>query len=107
MFDILIVEDEITAAEGIRNEISGRLGKVRNIFVARNGQAGLQMAKEHHPDIILTDVRMPIMDGLSMIRQLREWGFTTRVIVISGYSEFEYHCIRMYFDARVRHDSRT
>lgn len=86
----LIVEDEIRIREGIRrllpkldpeNEIAGE---------AENGEQGLVLIQELHPDVIITDVRMPVMDGLAMLEEAYREGCTAKAIVLSAYSEFEY-----------------
>lgn len=86
----LIVEDEIRIREGIRrllpkldveNEVAGE---------AENGEQGLALIQKEQPDVIITDVRMPVMDGLAMLEQAYREGCTAKAIVLSAYSEFEY-----------------
>ncbi len=86
----LIVEDEIRIREGIRrllpkldpeNEIAGE---------AENGERGLALIQKLRPDVIITDVRMPVMDGLAMLEAAYREGCAAKAIVLSAYSEFEY-----------------
>lgn len=87
---LLIVEDEIRIREGIQK----LLGKMRQDYhivgEAENGEEGLRMLKELKPDIVITDIRMPKMDGLEMMTNAVKEGITSKAIVLSAYSEFEY-----------------
>lgn len=87
---ILIVEDEIRIREGLEK----LLGKLRPEYEivgrAENGVEGLALCKSEQPDIILTDVKMPQMDGLKMLTAISDAGIRTKAIVLSAYSEFEY-----------------
>ena len=57
---------------------------------ALNGQDGLEMIRETQPDIVITDIYMPVMSGLDMIEHLRKDGFGGKIIILSGYSDFEH-----------------
>lgn len=57
---------------------------------ASNGRDGLRLLHEMRPDVVITDIRMPIMDGLDMIAQARQSGIDARYLVLSGYGEFQY-----------------
>lgn len=87
---IIVVEDEIRIREGIA-KLVGKLNKDYEVVgEAENGQSGLELIREMKPDIIITDIRMPIMDGLEMLQQLHREGIAVKAIVLSAYSEFEY-----------------
>lgn len=85
----VIVEDEIRIREGIRRLLP-KLDK-ENIVVgeAENGEQGLEVIRREQPDVIITDVRMPVMDGLTMLEKALETE-KAKAIVLSAYSEFEY-----------------
>lgn len=85
---ILIIEDEIDLRQLLKKKLSN---EGFNILEADNGEMGLQTALSQHPDIILLDIIMPIMDGLSMLKELRqnEWGKGVTVIILSNLSEAE------------------
>ena len=59
-------------------------------FVADNGQEGLLRIKECRPDLVITDIKMPVMDGLEMLGSVQEEGIFPKVIVLTAYSEFTY-----------------
>lgn len=83
-FDIklLYVEDE----EDIREELEDFLSfRFKEVFVAQNGEEGLAMYKEHKPDIIVTDVMMPKMNGLEMIKAIREEFGDIPVVVMTAF----------------------
>lgn len=86
---ILIVEDEIRIRNGMANLIEQHTDHTV-VGEARNGQEGLEMALLCTPDLIITDIRMPVMDGLEMMRKLREQDEGWHFVILSGYSEFEY-----------------
>lgn len=69
MKKILIVEDELAYAKLLTDQLSSRSYQV---FSASNGEEGLAKAKKEQPDLILLDIRMPKMDGLTMLSQLRK-----------------------------------
>jgi two-component system response regulator YesN len=81
--DIRSVVDGLTAIEWSTHNI-GVEG------VSTNGLDGLELVKRVKPDIIITDIRMPRMDGLTMLREILELKHSCKVILISGYTDFEY-----------------
>ena len=90
MLKIVIVEDEYAARTGVERLI-GRLGEAYQVVgCAENGHEGLLMVREHRPDVMFTDIRMPRMSGLEMMQHLRETGYDCRFVILSGYAEFEY-----------------
>jgi len=87
MFKVLLVEDEDMIRRGIRFSIDWLKYDCIVIEEGLNGQDGLQKICEFKPDIVITDINMPIMDGISMIREgLEQHTFSS--IIISGYNEF-------------------
>lgn len=86
----VIVEDEIRIREGIRRLILKMDNKNVIAGEAENGKEGLEIIRREKPDVIITDVRMPIMDGLEMLEILHKEGCTAKTVVLSAYSEFEY-----------------
>ena len=86
---IVIIEDEPNSREGLLNIIGRQTGH-KVCGVGETGGEGLELVRKKHPDLIISDIRMPEMDGLEMIRKMREEGIETEVILLTGYSEFEY-----------------
>lgn len=86
---ILIVEDETP----LRNAVTDILTfEGFEVFQAKNGQEGLDLALKEHPDLILLDLMMPIMDGLTMLEKLRqdqEFGKTAAVILLTNINDPE------------------
>lgn len=89
MKKILIVEDE----SSLRRAIGDKLALEKAIFLeAKNGEEGLRVALEEHPDLILLDIVMPKMDGFVMLENLRhdDWGKTARVVILTNLDNEEY-----------------
>ena len=87
---IVIVEDEIRIREGIRNLLRKMFPKHEVVGEAENGEEGLEMVMKLRPDLIITDIKMPVMDGLDMLTVLHESDCRAKAIVLSAYSEFAY-----------------
>ena len=88
MKKILLVDDE----PEIQLIMSSRLEALGyQVLIAKDGQEGLNMAREKHPDLILLDIVMPIMDGITMLRFLRrdEWGKNAPVMLLTNLNETE------------------
>ncbi|MBX4200495.1 response regulator [Candidatus Parcubacteria bacterium] len=80
---ILVVEDDENIREIVLTTL--KLGKFHSI-VAANGQEGVQLALEKHPDLILLDLLMPVMGGMEAFKRIREdkWGATVPVIILTN-----------------------
>lgn len=87
---VLVVEDETP----IRNNLVRKLGDLdlplRVIGTASNGQEAIALIEEKQPQIVITDIRMPGMDGLALCKYLYENHPSVKIVVLSGYGEFEY-----------------
>lgn len=88
--NVLLVEDERTIRKGLRELLENIIGGVSVSWEAQNGIEALQILKKEIPDILITDVRMPGMNGLDLITQAKRLHSFLSVVVISGYDEFEY-----------------
>lgn len=86
---ILIVEDDKSLRHALEEVIS-REGFIA--LVAKDGEEGLQLALKNHPDLILLDIIMPKMDGVKMLKKLREdsWGKTVPVLLLTNDSNPEH-----------------
>lgn len=87
---VIIADDEYLICELIRKMILWDELQVEFAGYAHNGQELLEKIKQIHPDIVITDISMPIMDGIELIRQTRLLNIPCRFIIISGYKQFEY-----------------
>ena len=87
MLSVLIVDDEAYVCDGIENNIPWDEFGIGNIHQAHTGREGLAIAEHLKPDIIISDVRMPHMDGLDMASALQEMGIQPQIIFMSAYSE--------------------
>jgi CheY-like chemotaxis protein len=86
---VLYVEDEEEVRENITMALKRRVGTV---ITAVNGQEGLEMYKAHHPDMIITDLEMPVMNGLVMIEKIREICHPDYpIMVITAYQDEEHY----------------
>ena len=85
---ILIVEDEISLSSALNDKLTNAGYEVA---LAKNGQEGLDEIKKHKPDLILLDVVMPVMDGMTMLRELRKdtESEAIPVIILSNLSDNE------------------
>ena len=83
---ILYVEDDESTREIITLLVSKKIPDA-TLIVAEDGQAGLDAFRKHLPDIVVTDVRMPMMDGIRMAKEIRELSKETRIIVITAVSD--------------------
>lgn len=87
---IVIIEDEIRIREGIIKLIKKINKEYEIIGEAENGVEGLHLVTKLNPDLIITDIKMPDMDGLEMLNFLKEKKSNSKAIVLSAYSEFTY-----------------
>ncbi len=90
MYKVLLVDDEPWILRGLRGFFVSMGDAYSVIGEAENGRDALALAQREKPDIVITDIRMPDMDGLAFVAALRENHLRARVIMLSGYAEFEY-----------------
>ncbi|QJD84017.1 response regulator transcription factor [Cohnella herbarum] len=91
MYSVLLVDDEPYAIEGLQMFVDWEHLGFRVCGVCENGVEALSAARELKPDVIVTDIRMPEMDGLELIGQLRgERGISIEFVVLSAYGEFAF-----------------
>ncbi|NIK70759.1 response regulator [Paenibacillus sp. BK720] len=91
MYRVLLVDDEPFAIEGLQLLIDWEKNGFEVESVCGDGEEAARLIRESKPDLVVTDIRMPIMDGLELISQMRLEGHKqTKFVVMSGYSDFEY-----------------
>ena len=89
MTNVLIVDDEKIEREGLKYLLSREEGE-RNVFEASNGKQALQIIRSEDIQLVLTDIKMPHMDGLELSRRAKEENPALQIIIFSGYSDFTF-----------------
>lgn len=89
MKQILLVDDERIVLESISKTVNWHACGVTLAGVCKNAFEALEAIKNQHPDIVITDIKMPVMDGLELIHKVREFDTHVEFIILSGYGEFE------------------
>lgn len=90
MHTVLIADDERMVRMNLRTLIERDSEGFRVVSEARDGEQALKECLEHEPDLIITDIRMPGIEGLELIRRLSERNIKAEFLVVSGYSDFQY-----------------
>lgn len=90
MLKVLVVEDEELIRKGIVLAVDWAALDCVVVGEASNGQEALDAVERYDPTLIITDLKMPKMDGLEMLRRLRERGCTAHVIILTAYDSFAY-----------------
>ncbi len=90
MYRVVLVDDEHIILDGLSKAVRwGDMG-CEVVGTASNGEEGLRLVRELRPDILLTDIRMPNMDGLSMVAALRSEFPRLQIAVLTAFRDFEY-----------------
>ncbi|MCR4695622.1 MAG: response regulator [Pseudobutyrivibrio sp.] len=90
MYTYIIIDDESLIRKGTIKKLEGISDKISCIGEASNGQEGLQLIKDVHPDCVILDMQMPIMDGTQLLPFLAEKYPKMPLVVISGFRDFDY-----------------
>lgn len=88
LYKAIIVEDEMFVRMGIRMSVEWEKLGVEIAGDAENGQAAWELYEKEHPDIVLTDIKMPVMTGIELIAKIRERDKRTRIVILSCLEEF-------------------
>ncbi len=88
MYQVLIVDDEPIVKIALRSMIDWNELGFHICATASNGEEALEMAEQFHPDLIICDLKMPILDGIGLIRTAKERGMDCEFLVISNYEDF-------------------
>ena len=89
MYRVLIVDDEKIEREGIKFLLEKEEGE-QEIYEASNGKQALNILRMQDIDLLLTDIKMPHMDGLELAREAREISDAIQIVIFSGYSDFSF-----------------
>lgn len=90
MNKILIVEDEKIIREGIQSMIERMPMHVGSITQCSNGQAALDIIIDDQIDLVITDIHMPVMNGIALVKEIKKLNKSPEIVVLSGYDEFDY-----------------
>jgi two-component system response regulator YesN len=90
MWKIAFIDDDRAVLQGMKKIIPWEELEAEQAGEAMNGQQGLQLIRSMQPHIVITDIYMPLMNGLDMVEELRKTGYGGKIIILSGYSDFEY-----------------
>ena len=90
MVKVFLVDDEIVIREGIRNSFPWEESGYTLVGEAPDGEIALPMIRDANPDILITDIRMPFMDGMQLCREVKRQMPWIGVVILSGYDDFTY-----------------
>ena len=90
MIKVFLVEDEVVMRNGIKNNIPWEQEGFEFVGEASDGELAYPLIKREKPDILITDIRMPFMDGLELSRLVKKELPQIKIIILSGYNEFDY-----------------
>lgn len=90
MYKVIIADDEYMIKKSLTVMIDSSPFNFKVVGTAEDGKEAMDLIKVYNPDLLVTDIRMPLVDGLELIHQLQDENVSTEAIVVSGYGEFEY-----------------
>lgn len=90
MLKVFLAEDEVIIRQGIKNTISWEKEGLEFVGDAGDGELAYPLILKTQPDILITDIRMPFMDGLELSRLVRQKLPSIKILILSGYNDFEY-----------------
>ena len=90
MYRYIIVDDEEPIQKGILKKLESMEDTIACVGTAFNGEDALTLIEEKNPDIIITDMNMPVMSGKTLLKELTLRYSSKQIIVVSGYKDFEY-----------------
>ncbi|MDF2963423.1 MAG: hypothetical protein K0S39_5158 [Paenibacillus sp.] len=87
---ILIADDEEHVREGIELAVDWKKFGIVELLFAENGQQAMDLIREHQPAVLFCDMSMPVVDGMTLLHNIREEGWDIQIIVVSGYDDYAY-----------------
>jgi YesN/AraC family two-component response regulator len=90
MYKLLIVEDEKMIRDGLVNQVPWNELGFETVGACSNGASALEMIKTAAPDVVLTDIKMPVMSGIELMERIKAGYPKIKIVILSGYNEFEY-----------------
>lgn len=98
MWKVIAADDEAYIRDALKNLISWEKLGCQLLSIASNGKELIEQMEGGYPDVVITDIRMPLMDGLEVCRYISEKCPETQVIILSAYSDFEYARTAIRYD---------
>lgn len=99
-YKAILVDDERIILEGISKVVDWEALNIELVDTARNGIEAFEKIAQHEPHIVISDIKMPGMDGLSLVKKVREEYPSTQFILLSGFSDFEYARTAMQYGVK-------
>ena len=90
MYTVLLVDDEDDVTQVIKKKVPWEELGFSVVGLANNGVKALELVEEYQPDVVMTDIRMPYMDGMELTKRIRSEFPTTKILLFTGFDEFEY-----------------
>ncbi|MCU6711621.1 response regulator [Paenibacillus sp. J5C_2022] len=90
MIKAIIIDDDTLTLNGLERSVPWEKYGIEVAGTAVDGKEGLALIEKHLPELILTDIYMPVLDGIEMLKHIRSEGNTAEVIILSGYEDFKY-----------------
>ncbi len=88
--NVMLVDDDRIILDDIRSMIDWEANGLRIVATAPNGKKAFELYRHYMPDIVITDIKMPIMDGMELVEKIREISADTKILLLTSYKEFEY-----------------
>lgn len=100
MYKLLLVDDEEDVREGLLQEMNWEQCGFQVVGIAENGREAMECMERLRPDVVVTDIQMPFMNGLQLAEWIRVTEPTTKIVILTGYDEFDYaqKAIRLSID---------
>lgn len=89
MYKLILVDDDVNTIQGIQRHIPLKELGIELVATANNGRDGIEKIKEHRPDIVFSDVQMPLMSGFEMINCMKELAISPQIIMFTGYNSLD------------------
>jgi two-component system response regulator YesN len=89
-YEVVLIDDEQIIRKGLSKLIAGHTVGWRVVGEARNGEEGLKLIEELRPSLAIVDIRMPLLSGIDVAREVQQRGLPTRIVILTGYKDFEY-----------------
>jgi len=90
MYTVLLADDEISVTDSMKTSISWASLGIEEVYTAADGAQALEVFRSHRVDLLITDIKMPRMDGLALLEHVRAHYPDTHCVLLSAYGEFEY-----------------